>query len=746
MKYISVIVMFVVSCAISHAEVTLVTKHISEYTIVIPENAQPAEIRAAQELQRYLKEISGTELPIVNDTGRIPSQAILLGNIRNSPLKIDRTKLGADGFCIETSLDKIIIAGGSPRGTLYGVYQFLEDYLGCRWFSDKESRVPKKETIVLPDIHRTVIPPLEYREAYYVEAETPDWAARNRINGSVPKLDAAHGGKIIYVPGYFVHTFFSLVPPEKYFETHPEYFSLVNGKRIKNGQLCLSNPDVFKIAITGVKEVLRKNPDANIISVSQMDGSGPCECEKCREITVREGTESGPILQFVNAIADAVAKEFPNVSIDTLAYQYSRNPPLHLKPRENVIIRYCTIEACCSHPIGTCPENVSLKNDLEEWAKIAPRIYVWYYTANFGHFYAPHPNLYTISPDFRFFVRNNVKGIFAQGSWAIGAGGGEFAELRSYLLARLLWDPKTDTNNLIKEFLDAYYGKAAEPIGKYISLLHNRITDVPDFHLKIGSPPNNPYLTPEFLQEAEKLFQEAEDCVKNENGDMQLRVAIAHLPVMYARLMTGVLNEKDKRASALSFAETGRKAGYILINEGGLTFANFIKQFTCDRPAPRYPGGIVAGVYDFGLARPWPCEPWWVKIVDDATASLGKATYQPNKGGEWSVQWHPGKERGTLFKPDVRYRAILTVKVRKNDDTGKAFSAGVYDDANKKHLLNVTVDAVTMRNDAWQEIVIGELTPFEENLTFWVAPVDNEAHVPDIFVDKWELVPVEERK
>ena len=145
-----------------------------------------------------------------------------------------------------------------------------------------------------------------------------------------------------------MHTFDLLLPPEKYFAEHPEYYALIDGKRTAKhlySQPCLSNPDVLRIMIEGIRSWLRDNPEARLVSVSQNDSfviGSYCTCPACRAVNEEEGAPSGSLIRFVNAVAEALEPEFPEVTFDTLAYQYSTQPPKLTHPRHNVAIRMCT--------------------------------------------------------------------------------------------------------------------------------------------------------------------------------------------------------------------------------------------------------------------------------------------------------------------------------------------------------------------------------------------------------------------
>src|SRR5262249_51105260 len=208
----------------------------------------------------------------------------------------DSARLGPEDFQIKTAGGQVLITGGGPRGEMYGCTALLEQS-GVRWFTPKVTRIPANATITVPDLNERQSPAFEYREPFFTEALDRDWAARNRVNGNHANLDESTGGRIVYHP--FVHSFDELIP-KTLFDSHPEYFPLIDGKRV-NGyvQRCLSNPDVLKIAIERVNQWIQARPDATIISVSQNDTGNWCTCEKCTEIVNRYGgKQSGLYIWF----------------------------------------------------------------------------------------------------------------------------------------------------------------------------------------------------------------------------------------------------------------------------------------------------------------------------------------------------------------------------------------------------------------------------------------------------------------
>jgi len=570
------VVILIGLCGKVHADITLASGGQSDYTIVIDQRCSPSEQHGAEELQMFLEQICGVKLPI----RRIPVSGpmILVGRsnvLDGLPVDIDFEALGDEGFVIKTVGPHLILAGGRLRGSMYACYEFLDKYLGCRWFTAEGatpavSRIPRQETIELPDIDYQKIPVLEYRHTHYTEAFDGDWAARNRMNSSQASLGKNHGGKVVYRG--FVHTFDALVPPTKYFAEHPEYFSEIDGQRTYPGeqrtQLCLTNPEVVQIATETVRQWLRQSPDANIVSVSQNDCGAYCQCDKCRAVAEYEGSQAGPILHFVNQIADNIKDEFPDVAIDTLAYQYSRKPPQHVRPRPNVIVRLCSIECCFSHPLATCNSeaNARFREDIVGWSKICNRLYVWNYVTDFANYIMPFPNLYSLQPNIRFFVDHNVKGIFEQGNYQ--EGGGEFAELRSYILARCLWNPDCNWQKEMNEFLQAYYGPAAGAIRQYIDMLHEKVRK-DNIHVGIWASPTAAYLTKEIINRADELFDKAEAVVADDPV-LLLRVKKERLPVKYVKFSRHreffpTWQEFD--AAVEGFAQVARDWGLVRISE-----------------------------------------------------------------------------------------------------------------------------------------------------------------------------------
>lgn len=510
-------------------EHVLFEKGKTDYQIALVEDASESEKWAATELQHWLKELSGAEFPIVTATQSDLPQIVV--GYRPCVVKFFgcpdvRPEVNDESFTYGNVGPNIYIWGGQARGTMYGVMSFLENELGCRWYTSRVSVIPKKERFVFDFIHRHEAPAIRVRNDFYHEAFEPIWAAHNKINGAMNYREQPGG-----VESYWsVHTFYPLMPPEEFFKDHPEYYSLIDGKRVwDHAQLCLTNPDVLKIMIERVKQTMRDKPEYLIYSVSQNDWRNPCQCEKCQAIAQAEASESGPVIWFVNQIAEAVEQEFPDKFIGTLAYQYTRKPCKNLRPRENVVIRLCSIECCFAHDFHSCPENASFVADLEGWAAIAPHLYIWDYVVNFSHYIQPYPNFPVLKPNIISFRDNKAIGIMEQAAYQ--SRGGEFAELRAYVISKLLWNPEQEVEPIINDFMYGYYGRSGQFVRQYFDLLHGRVT--PETHIHLGLEPDDKLFSDDFVREAETIFKQAE--VVAENEAVRQRVEMAWLPIMYLK-------------------------------------------------------------------------------------------------------------------------------------------------------------------------------------------------------------------
>ncbi|MFH0990439.1 MAG: DUF4838 domain-containing protein [bacterium] len=496
---------------------TLVKNEKSAYRISIPKNAIPVELKAAEILQRYLKAISGVVLGI-GEVKQAMEHQIILSSRNDAPeLRevLGKLNLGEDGFLLKTYGNRLYIIGGTEKGILYGVYTFLEKYLGCRKYSPTVEIVPKKKTVQVAAFTDIQVPSIIFRDVHFHDPEYMEWH----------KLDYHND-----VFGMYVHTFQRLVAAEKYFKEHPEYFSKVAAGRIPDGQLCLTNPDVFQIVVDELRARMKEQPEKRYWSVSQNDTFSPCECDSCKAINEREGSPSGSLLAFVNRVAD----QFPDNIISTLAYQYTRSAPRSIKPRPNVNIMFCSIECNRSKALEVDPGSASFCKDMEGWTRLTDNIYLWDYVVQFRNLISPFPNLRVLQPNVQYFVKNGIRSIFEQGSGELLS---EFKELRTYLLAKLLWNPYLNLDSLMNDFLHGYYAAAAPYVRKYIDAMHDALEASGEDLVIYGYPlpSKNGYLSAANIDRYIQFFNQAERAVRN-NPELLNRVQCARLPLQFAQL------------------------------------------------------------------------------------------------------------------------------------------------------------------------------------------------------------------
>lgn len=454
--------------------------NLAGWRIVVSADAVPSERFAASEFQGLYERASGLKLPIVNEASGA-ARCVFIGpgpDMARSPVGFDVAGFGDEDLRIIVRDDGIAIAGGRPRGTLYGVYCFAEDHLGVRFLTADHTHVPPVGPWrCVGPIDRFHHPPLAMRWSYYGEVNRDAaFAARLRVN-TVP-TEAHLGGRTGITN--INHSFYRQLPSQRYGADHPEYYCLRDGRRlaaVKNdgydNEPCLMNPEVRRLVTAAVRTEIAAHPEQRNVSVSQNDNDKACRCGLCTALDEPEGTPMGSLLHFVNGIAAAIGPAHPEVQVGTLSYWYTRRPPRVRVPAPNVQIQLCSIEACQLHPISdpTCKLNVGFCNDLGRWGGMCQNISIWNYNTNFSNYLLPCPNLRVIESNVRFFVANHARGMFMQA--AGNARGGEMSELRNYLIAGLLWDPARSGDRLVDEFIALHYGRSGPLVRRYIDLVHD---------------------------------------------------------------------------------------------------------------------------------------------------------------------------------------------------------------------------------------------------------------------------------
>ena len=757
-------------CFSMRAEFVITEAGKAACVIVQQDGTTEAERSAVRELTNTLSLITRAEFAVSKSEEKAGHPVIIVGPgavaAKYFP-EADLTKLEGEECLVRVKDGKLLLAGGRPRGTIYAVNRFLQEQCGVRWWTPWASNIPHQATLKVANLDVHEKPAFEYRGPYWFPGFEPHWKAHNAANNETWEVPKELGGCIKYKG--FCHTFYPLVPPEKYFAEHPEWYSLIKGKRTHDrAQLCLTNPKLRHFVAGQVKAWLRESPDAQIISVTQNDWAGWCECDNCKALDDAEGSHAGTMLAFANYVAEKIEPEFPNVAVDTFAYQYTRKPPKTLRPRPNVIVRLCSIECNFREPLDH-PSNAEFLADLEGWSKICSRLYVWDYTTDFKNYIHPHPNWFTLGPNVRLFQKYGVKGLFEQGAYA--GQGAESAELRAWLLSQLMWNPKQDDRALIREFLDGYYGReAAGPIYKYLELMYRASEGVilGCFLRKEQSP----HLEFAALGAAERLWQEAERVA---TGERLTRVRIAHLPVRcaflkyWARLrhdcweqnQNWPLPESRKAVSeefrAVCQGVPGQEWTQVrVMSEHGLTVEEFLKGFADDPPEkfgtpPPIRLKNPPPPKDLPVLNPEECVDLqdnvaalylpgkFADIHPDEAASDKRAVWMPGTHEEWAFRIGGSKLPAKALRGEWKVYAVVRVKKLPECKADSiVFRAGVYDNKEKIHPAGIEARAADA-GDGYRSYLLGTVA-FNADRDIWVAPAKNTG-VKAVWVDRIYIVP-----
>jgi hypothetical protein len=460
---------------------TLKLASVRNWDIVVAADAIATDAYAAKEFQSLFKQASGVELPIRHEAAT-PTGHVFIGlspalQAHYPEFSVD--DLGPEDLRILITDQAIILAGGPPRGTLYGVYSFLEDEMGIRFLTPDHTHVPSltpATELQLSD--RTYRPPFaNYRNIGFSVSTQPVFGIRHRINAFWDDKTFGFGTPFASRHLLIGHSLYRQVSIDEYGESHPEYFALWDGKRSIHfhTHYCLTNPELVPIitkALLG--EIEHWHPKGRLnYAISQNDTIWQyCQCDNCQKLAKANDSNMAPLLLAVNAVADIVAEQYPDAIVGSLAYGFTRKPPTHMRARPNVAINLSNIEACQLHAYDdpACPTNVAYHKDLLGWQDKTDHRLAWLYGFNFNDELEPYPNLHALPPLIKKLAELNYEGLFVQAEDFAGA---EMNFLRFYLFSRIAWNPQLDVDQVINEFLDLHYGPSAPFVRQYLELTEN---------------------------------------------------------------------------------------------------------------------------------------------------------------------------------------------------------------------------------------------------------------------------------
>ncbi|EAR22749.1 DUF4838 domain-containing protein [Nitrococcus mobilis] len=699
------------------ADAILAREGHTAYRIAPATEGTPLTEHAAAELASYLRRVTGAQFAISSaDSG---GPAIKLSTEASS-------ELSREGFRIRSAGRDIHITGGSARGLLYGVYAFLEDYVGVHWYGPDYTHIPQRPSLTVPAIARTEAPAFAYREVFVREADKPEYSAHNRLNGRF-------GHRLVRAMGQYPEAFvplrmlpiFKLIPRKKYAKSHPEYYG--------GGQLRFAEPEVRRIALEALRKKLERWSHADAqpyyLLIEPADRNTYYRGGTDGELIARHGSPGAAYVDFVRRLAEQVASDYPNVTLLALAYQWSRKPPRDMTLPNNMGVMFSDIERDFAQPLQAS-NNRAVRTDLKGWNTLTGQILVWTYITNFGGYLQPYPDLRALTQDVPRLAREPaITGLFAQGAY--NTTGGEFSVLRAWVLAHLLWDPGQDPEQLIQSFLEGYYGVAAPHIAAYIRLLHDSAAQI-GVRLSVKMPPTAAYLTPPLLQKADRLFERAERAVTDDPTRLR-HVRIARSALDYA-ILASPQAEGDGSSWINRTARLERLQGYLRLSGmrayregGGASPKRLLEALSIARNAPQppavcqnTPADDCRSVQELTLDLAGGA-----RMVPDQAASDGAAVTMKGDKRVWGIQLPLDR----LLPDSGRWRVYIAARVAADGHARVLLRTGIYPGKRR----SVTVE--DLAGEGYRLIELPGLWQRGAGRYLWVAPPGAKS-VQAIYVDR----------
>ncbi len=510
----------VISSVVGRADEHRLAKNgTSGFVIVTSAKPLPEESTAADWLATTLKQVTGAVFPIKSeDATDLPATVIFVGDTAVARTNgIDASTLQPEEWRIKSVGESLILAGGRPRGTVYAVCEFLEEQCGVLRLDPFTAVMPSTPTLTIPAIDRSGRPAFPLRMLFtgfpYGHPagggpliEQYQVANKNNINGRITSGDHAR-----MIPTG-VHTFGEFISSKEFAASHPEYFGMdATGKRLTDDmgtpsawtQLCVTNEDVRRITLERAKKFIVEERAAalkegrepsRMLVLSQNDNTtNLCLCPNCKAIADREGSESGPQLEFVNHVARGLKDEFPDVLVQTEAYNFTLAAPNTIRPEANVVVRFCDNYGFSdpTHPLAH-PRNERPMKLFAGWQDKQCRLGVWDYWRVFQQhppgFFAPSSNVRALRDDIRMFHKSGVELMTIEAEDVFGAGiindfasadMQSFMPLRIWIGLKLIDDPNKDPDVLLDKFFHGYYGPAAQPMRALLKRIEDRQRELP---------------------------------------------------------------------------------------------------------------------------------------------------------------------------------------------------------------------------------------------------------------------------
>ena len=558
--------------------VTLLENGEVKATVVYSDGASESLIAAADFMAATLERMSGSNgIRTAVKEGGESGFSIYVGIAANSAA-IDLSDVNDDGYRLEIKPEGIYIVGKTDDAARNGVYDFLETHLECMYVSPENTYVPIFPTVKLALEEKTVNPTITWRKVYQYESVQNGWYERLKMNGTIVK-EGENSIELYNEWGTWCHSSFEFVPPEKYFDEHPEYYAKFLGKRRYQfnvlgrtfpTHLCYTNEEVYQIAEAELIKCIEANPEVKFWDFSIMDTYfATCRCKECKKFNKEAGSEMGTLLAFLNRLADAIRDDYPDVYLSTLAYQRVKNPPKNMKCAPNLCINVCAFPGTQSYPYSTeggIKASREFAERVVEWGKICDNILVWDYVVNFTHLKLPFPNFEFQKENLEFYLENNIRFVFHQGS---REPMDENAEMRTYLLSRQLWDKDVDLLALAKKYVAVVYGDAAGLVEEYMDLQNSAMIES-GVDLSLYDNPKkhkNGYLAPKLTDKYLELTGKMLEVAENSDTVNVKAVEMLRVNALYAKMTDTSWDYKAKKAAFEEFKALSEKYNFTKSGE-----------------------------------------------------------------------------------------------------------------------------------------------------------------------------------
>lgn len=634
-------------------------------------------------------------------------------NIKTSNINIynEIDQFKNDAYFIKLEKNKIYIIGNNHRSLIYGVYAFLEEYLHCKFLSNKFEIIPSKTTIFTKDIYLKSESRFKYREIFIKELDDKEFALKQALNGNFGHRAKESNPLFLNMYNYF--TPYELISKDKE-NIFPEYFCA--------GQLDFALKDLQENASSSFQEKIKNLDDNNLFYLAHEDIEEYCTSIFSNELINKYNSKAAPFLEYTNKIAKDINLKYPKSKVYMEAYQWSRKAPENFPTlSENLGIFFSDIESDFSKPLNSI-ENMDILNDLKSWQKYSNEIFIWHYITNFNGYLQPFPNIKATALNIKIFDNiKNIEGVFLQGAY--GTQYSELSNLRIWTLSKLLWNPNLDINLLIKEFSYYYYGDSYKYVLSYFELLEKSV-DTSKSILKIKTSINSEYLNDEFIQKAKEILDLA---VKNTNKNS---IYYKHLIELYSgidyiQFMKGTISEEEKKRFKSFIKENN-----ILEFAEGLEINSISNYLNIEKQKPTLPNIIDEKTtwIDF---QEYTLKLCCSTLVQDKLASSHSAVRMDGNRSDWGIQL----DLNTIPKGKWKVYANIRITKQNNLSAINYIKPAIYYGVQGKDIKNASL-INTLKDEKYHEVEIATIN-IEDNEKgqIWIRPPNDES-VEYIFVDR----------